>query len=72
MSRRNVLEVAEKIIKILSDKKEYSIQNISLKANTQWKTAVKCLEFLQKVGLVKERKGNVTYKAERLFSLKKD
>ena len=71
MSRRNILKVAEDILKILSDKKEHSIQSISLKANTQWKTAVKCLEFLKKIDLVKERKGNVTYKAERLFSLNK-
>ena len=71
MSRRNILEVVENILKILSDKKEHSIQGISLKVNTQWKTAVKCLEFLQKIGLIKERKGNITYKAERLFSLNK-
>ncbi len=71
MPRKDILKITEKILKILSDKKEHSIQSISLKVNTQWRTAVKCLEFLQRIELVKERKGNVTYKAERLFSLKK-
>ena len=71
MPRKDILKITEKILKILSDKKEHSVQSISLEARTQWRTAIKCLEFLQKIGLIKERKGNITYKAERLFSLNK-
>ncbi|MEK6882417.1 MAG: hypothetical protein AABY22_22545 [Nanoarchaeota archaeon] len=71
MPRKDILKITEKILKILSNKKEHSIQSISLKVNTQWRTAIKCLEFLKKIDLVKERKGNITYKAERLFSLNK-
>jgi len=70
MSRKDILKITEKILKIISDKKEHSVQSISVEARTQWRTAVKCLDFLKNVGLVKERKGNITYKAERLFSLR--
>lgn len=67
MSRRGILEVTEEILEFLSDGKEYSINEISTKLKLQWRTSVKSLEFLEKVGLVREKKGNVTYKAERLF-----
>lgn len=70
MSRRSVLEVTEQILKLLSNKKIYSIQTISLKLKCQWKTSVKCLEFLKRINLVKEQQGKTTYKTERLFSLK--
>ena len=69
MKRRGVLEVVEKILKLL-EKGEYSVHAISEKANCQWKTAIKCLEFLKRIKLVKERVGNKTYRSERLFSLK--
>jgi len=70
MPRDNILDITEKVLRLLSNGKEYSINNISDKLRLQWKTAVKVLEFLKKVNLVKERKGKTTYKQERLFSLK--
>ena len=70
MKRRGILEVIEDIIKILHKEKESSVQQISLKNNSQWETTIKSLEFMKKVGLVKERQGKQTYKIERLFSLK--
>jgi len=65
--RRGILDVAEDILKLLSDKKEYSVQQISLKVNSQWRTTIKVLEFLKKVGLVSERAGKESYRTERLF-----
>jgi len=64
------LKKADKILKILLNKKEKSVQSISLQVNIQWRTTIKCLEFLKRINLVKERQGKTTYKAERLFSLK--
>ena len=70
MPRRDILKVTEQILKKLSIKKDESIQSLSLEINAQWRTTIKCLEFLKRIGLVKERKGKTTYKTERLFSLK--
>ncbi len=72
MPRTNILNITEKVIKLLSDGKEYSVNNISDRLRLQWKTTMKVLGFLKKIGLVKERKGKTTYKSERLFSLKGD
>lgn len=69
MSRKSILDVMRDILKLLSDKKEYSIKAASYKINSHWETTLKALEFLKEVGLVKERKGNKTYKSERLFRL---
>lgn len=69
MTRRNILEVTEEIIKTLNKEEELSIKAISEKVDSQWKTAIKSLEFLKGVGIVKERKGKKTNKEERLFSL---
>jgi predicted transcriptional regulator len=70
MSRRSILDVAEDILKLLSNKKEYPVQRISSEINSQWRTTIKVLEFLKRIGLLKETEGKTTYKAERLFSLK--
>ena len=70
MPRTNILNITERVLKLLSDKKEYSINNISDRLRLQWKTTIKVLEFLKRVGLIKERKGKVTYRQERLFSLR--
>ena len=68
--RRDILEVTEQILKILSDKQEHSVKNISDLIGAQWRTTIKSLEFLKRIGLVKERKGEKTYREERLFRLK--
>ena len=69
---RNILVITEDILKILSKEKEISVRQISLKARTHRAVALKSLEFLKRINLVKERKGNDTKRVERLFSLKKD
>ena len=69
MSRKSILDVMRDILKLLSDKKEYPIKTISYKINSRWETTLKALEFMEEVGLVKERAGKITYKAERLFSI---
>ena len=69
MTRRNILKVTEEIVKILEKEGESSIKYISEKTKSQWRTAAKSLEFLEKIGIVKERKGKKTNKEERLFIL---
>ena len=71
MPRKDILTTAENVIKILLNKKEHSINSISHKLKIQWKTAVRVLGFLKRLGLVKERSGKTTFKSERLFSLNK-
>ncbi len=66
---RDILMITEEIIKILSKEKELSIRKISLKAKTHRAVALKSLEFLRRIDLVKERKGQDTKREERLFSL---
>ncbi len=70
MTRRTILDVTEEVIKLLSDKKQYSVQGLSSRLNCQWRTTIKVLEFLKRIDIVKEVKGKTTYKTERLFSLK--
>jgi len=71
MSRRNILEVVEDILKVLKRNKELSVKSISNEVRSQWETTIKALEFMKRVNLVKERQGKKTNKAERLFSLTK-
>ena len=68
---RNILLITEEIIKILSKEKELSIRQISLNVKTHRAVALKSLEFLKRINLVKERKGEETKRIERLFSLTK-
>lgn len=65
---RNILDITEEIIKVLR-KKELSVRQISLKVKSHRAVVLKGLEFLKRIGYVKERKsgGNVE---TRLFSLK--
>ena len=67
---RNILVITEEILKILSKERELSIRQISLKAKTHRAVALKSLEFLKRIGLVKEKKGEETKREERLFSLR--
>ena len=68
---RNILIITEEIINLLSKEKELSIRQISLKIKTHRAVALRSLEFLKKIKLVKERKGEETKRIERLFSLRK-
>jgi predicted transcriptional regulator len=70
MSRTNILDTMRQIIKLLENKKEYSIKSIAYKINSKWETTLKGLEFLKEVGVVKEKSGDTRYRTERLFSLK--
>lgn len=69
MPRNNILDTTKRILKLLK-REEYSVNDIADKLKIQWKTAIKCLEFLKEVGLVEEKKGKTTYRSERLFRLK--
>jgi predicted transcriptional regulator len=59
------------ILKTLQREQDLSVKAISKKINSQWETTIKALDFLKEVGLVKEKRGNQSYKSERLFSLTK-
>ncbi len=67
---RDILLITEEILKLLSKEKELSIRQISLRVRTHRAVALKSLEFLKRINLVKERKGDQTERVERLFSLK--
>lgn len=69
MTRNSILKVTEKVIKVLDTEGESSIKFVSEKIGSQWRTTLKSLEFLDRIGLVRERKGKKTNKEERLFTL---
>lgn len=69
MTRRSILEVTEDIVKLLEKEDEMSVKAISEGVGSQWRTAVKSLEFLYGLGIVGEKKGRKTNKEERLFFL---
>ena len=69
---RGILIITEEIIKLLSKEHELSIRQISLRVKTHRAIALKSLEFLKRIKLVKERKGEETKRVERLFSLVKN
>ncbi len=71
MSRRSILDVIKDIKKLLEKGDELSVKAISDKINSQWETSIKALEFMKDIGMVKERKGDKTYKEERLFRIVK-
>jgi len=66
---RNILDITEEIIKVLGKEEELSIRQISLKVRTHRAIALRSLEFLKRINLVKERKGTDTKRGDRLFSL---
>ncbi len=72
MPRKDIITIMRNVLKVLSNGKAYSIKAVSYKVKSRWETTLKVLEFLEEIDLVKERKGKTTYKAERLFSLKKE
>jgi len=67
---RDILMITEEILKLLSKESELSIRQISLRIRTHRAVALKSLEFLKRISLVRERKGDETERVERLFSLK--
>jgi Mn-dependent DtxR family transcriptional regulator len=68
--RRNILDVTEDILNLLSKKSNLSVKAISEEIGSQWETTIKSLEFLKRINLVKEKPGEKSYKTERLWSLK--
>jgi len=67
--RRNAILILEDILIILNKNKELSFNQIQNKTKTQWRTLKKCLEFLIKIKLIKERNINGRHNSTRLFSL---
>lgn len=67
--RRNILVITKEIYKLLKKERELSIRQIFLRTNTNRDIALKSLEFMKDLELVKERKGNETKRGERLFSI---
>jgi len=69
---RDILMITEEIIELLLREKELSIRQISLRIKTHRAIALRSLEFLKRIKIVKERKGEETKRVERLFSLVKN
>jgi len=67
--RRNILVITKEIFKLLKKEKELSIRQIFLRTNTNRDIALKSLDFMKDLELVKERKGTETKRGERLFSI---
>ena len=70
MKRKSLFDIVREISKILKKEKEMTVKSIADGIGSQWDTTMKSLEFMKEFKLVKERAGNTTYRAERLFSLK--
>ena len=71
MERRNTISILENILETLKKDEELSFNQLQKKTKTQWRTMKSCVEFLVKVGLIKERRGESAPNPERLFSLYK-
>ncbi len=69
MKRRDILETTELILSLLDQQGELPIKRIAEEVDVQWRTALKSLEFLKRIDVVKEREGKKSYHKERLFSL---
>lgn len=67
---RDILAITEEIIRLLSKEGELSTRQISLKVRTHRSVALRSLEFLKRINIIKERHGEETKRVERLFSLK--
>ena len=70
MKRRDTISILEDILNIIKKNKELSFNQLQNKTKTQWRTLKNCIDFLLKVNLIKERKGQSKPNPERLFSLK--
>ena len=71
MKRRGILDIGEEVYVLLSKEGELSAYAISRKLKCEWRTAIKVLEFLSTVNVVKEKRvvtGEKRY--ERIFSLR--
>lgn len=70
IERRGILEIGKSIFDLLSDGQERTIYEIAKSVECRWSTALKALEFLKYIKVVKERKGDKSYKEDRLFKLR--
>lgn len=72
MERRDTISILEEVLTVLKKNKELSFNQLQKKTKTQWRTVKKCIDFLIKFNLIRERKGNNKTNPERLFSLSKN
>lgn len=70
MERRDTISILEDILKALKKDKELSFNKLQKNTKTQWRTLKSCIDFLLKVNLVEERRGDSKPNPERFFSLK--
>ncbi|MAG01940.1 hypothetical protein CMI42_01270 [Candidatus Pacearchaeota archaeon] len=69
---RNILVITRDIIDLLSKEEELSIRQVSLRIKTHRAIALRSLEFLKRIRMVKEREDDKNKRVERLFSLIKN
>lgn len=70
MARRPITDIIQEVKELLKKESELSVRQIAIKTHSQWRTALKVLETMKKLDIIKERKGSSTEREERLFSLK--
>ena len=70
MPRRPITQIIQEVKALLEKENKLSVRQISIKTHCQWRTALKVLETMKDLGLVKEEKGTETERDERIFSLK--
>lgn len=70
MTRKSPYDTVREITKVLRKNKELPIKSIANEIGSQWDTTLTALEFMKELKIVKERDGKMTYRTERLFSLR--
>ncbi len=66
-NRKPITKIIEDIKKLLEKHDELSVRQISLKINSQWRTAKKALDTMESLGIVKQRNNPDTDRLERLY-----
>ena len=69
MKRRHAVAVLEDLLIILKKNKELSFNQLQRESKTQWRTLKRCLDFLIKAKLIKEKRTGKEKTSTRLFSL---
>lgn len=68
--RKSILVISLEIKKLLENKREMSIRQISNELKIQWRTTEKSLEFLKELKIVTEHQGTENKVKTRIFRLK--
>ena len=70
MERRDTISILGEILSVLKEHQELSFNQLQKKTKSQWRTLIRCIEFLKKTDLIQEKKKDSKPLPIRLFSLK--